>query len=264
MGPMKRPRVCPRCQKASLWTLKTGRKRCSRCRYTFTPHLVPGLRLRDRRLLRKVLEEFLLGHSTNQILQRCPISRRQLLSLLTRLRHQMRKDVPDVFSGVVEIDETYIGGKGHNMRLSLKRRSSMKRGAGTLKQPIFGILCRGGKVWAECIPALRAQYVMDLLEQRVSRGSIVCTDSFGYTGIAARGYVHRLVNHTKHEYSDLRGGHINGLEGFWGYLKRRLVAKGGIRRSRLPLYLAEYVWRYNHRKLSLPEQLTALEQLLPS
>jgi hypothetical protein len=46
------------------------------------------------------------------------------------------------------------------------------------------------------------------------------------------------------------GNHINGLEGFWGYLKRKLASKGGIRREKLPLYLGEYVWRYNHRKES--------------
>ena len=43
------------------------------------------------------------------------------------------------------------------------------------------------------------------------------------------------------------GYHINGLEGVWGYLKRKLVSKGGIRREKLPLNLGEYVWRYNHR-----------------
>lgn len=46
----------------------------------------------------------------------------------------------------------------------------------------------------------------------------------------------------------------NGVEGFWGSLTRRLAAKGGIRRERLPLYLAEYVWRYNHRQESLLSQ----------
>src|SRR5215467_11713817 len=56
--------------------------------------------------------------------------------------------------------------------------------------------------------------------------------------------------------------HINGLEGFWGYLKRRLAAKGGIRPSRLPLYVAEYVWRYNHRRLSVDEQVHRLLNLL--
>jgi transposase-like protein len=55
---------------------------------------------------------------------------------------------------------------------------------------------------------------------------------------------------------------ILGPHRFWGYLKRRLAAKGGIRRERLPLYLAECVWRYNHRKLSAQEQVRSLLNLL--
>ncbi len=72
--------------------------------------------------------------------------------------------------------------------------------------------------------------------------------------MAANGYIHRLVKHQEGEYSDGDENHINGLEGFWGYLKRRLAAKGGIRSERLPLYLAEYVWRYNHRSESIEMQ----------
>ena len=56
------------------------------------------------------------------------------------------------------------------------------------------------------------------------------------------------MNRGERQYSDGKGNHINGLEGFSGYLKRKLVAKGGIRREKLPLYLGEYVLRYNHRK----------------
>lgn len=72
--------------------------------------------------------------------------------------------------------------------------------------------------------------------------------------MAAKGYVHRLVDHAAKKYSDGQGHHINGLEGFWEYLKRKLAAKGGIRRERLPIFLGEYVWRYNHRQISLKEQ----------
>ena len=54
------------------------------------------------------------------------------------------------------------------------------------------------------------------------------------------------------------------LESFWEYLKRQLAANGAIRGSRLPLYLAEYVWRYNHRGDSRGAQLTRLLQLLRS
>jgi len=47
-----------------------------------------------------------------------------------------------------------------------------------------------------------------------------------------RRHVHRLVNHGEKQYSDEKGNHINGLEGFWGYLKRKLSSKDGIRREK--------------------------------
>ena len=97
----------------------------------------------------------------------------------------------------------------------------------------------------------------------MATGSIVCSDTFrSYTGVAAKGYVHRLVRHEEQEYGDGKRSHVNGLEGFRGYLKRMLAAKGGIRRERLPLYLAEYVWRYNQRKLAIRDQINiVLSQL---
>ena len=80
--------------------------------------------------------------------------------------------------------------------------------------------------------------------------------------VPAIGYVHRLVEHSKGEFSDKRGTHINGLEGFWGYPKKHLASKGGIRRERLPLYLAECVWHFSHRKYSGNEQVTKLFKML--
>ena len=104
---------------------------------------------------------------------------------------------------------------------------------------------------------------MPSFRKRVARGSIVCSDTFrSYTGVVARGYIHRLVKHDQQEYVDEQGNHINGLEGFWGYLKRRLAAKGGIRRERLPLYLAEYVWRYNNRDMKIQDQIKLILSLL--
>jgi transposase-like protein len=101
-----------------------------------------------------------------------------------------------------------------------------------------------------------------LIRGHVQQGSTIYSDTWkSYTGIATKGYVHRLVHHGKGEYG--RGSnHINGLEGFWGYLKRRLAAKGGIRRERLPIYLAEYVWRFNHRRLTRDQQVHQLMELL--
>lgn len=176
----------------------------------------------------------------------------------------MARDLPEIFSGTIEVDETYLGGQMRNKRKEIKLKlGKNRRGFGTIKQPVFGILCRSGKVFAEIVPGIEAKDLQPLIEKQVKKGSIICFDSWrGYTGLAAKGYVHRLVDHNENEYSDGKGNHINGLEGFWGYLKRKLAAKGGVRRERLPIFLGEYVWRFNHRKLSLKEQENRLFNLI--
>jgi transposase-like protein len=212
------------------------------------------------KLLKRIISEFVLEHSTNVILERVRMTKYRLLKILLALRFAMTKNVPDVFEGIVEVDETYLGGQWKNKRLGVKRKSVIsKRGRGTTKQPVFGILCRGGQVFAELMGDVEAVDLQPIIEKKVKKGSVVCSDTWrGYTGIAAKGYVHRMVEHGKNEYSDKRGNHINGLEGFWGYLKRKLSAKGGVRREKLHLYLGEYVWRYNHRNQNFKQQERSL------
>jgi transposase-like protein len=172
----------------------------------------------------------------------------------------MAKDVPRQFSGIVEVDETYIGGKWVNKRKS-SRVKGTKHGRGTSKQPVFGIYARRGIVWAEIVDDVGSSTLQPLIKKQVRKGSTICSDTWrGYTGIATNGYVHRLVDHQK-EFAN-KGTHINGLEGFWGYLKRKLAAKGGIRKNRLSLYLGEYVWRYNHRNLSVNDKIRVLIKML--
>lgn len=207
---------------------------------------------------------FFRGLSSHDIAQETDLEQKRVLRALLVVRRVMAKDIPAVFSGTVEVDETYLGGQWKNKRRS-QRIGLVKRGRGTQKTPVFGILCRRGKVWAEIVPDVEAATLSPLIKQRVKRGSTICSDTWkSYTGIAAKGYVHRMVEHGKGEYSDSKGNHINGLEGFWGYLKRRLAAKGGIRKKRLPLYLAEYVWRYNHRIMSVHEKTDKMLFLLRS
>jgi len=253
---------CPQCQSRDFWRLGDGRFKCQHCGQRFSK---PRSQLTITvNLLRQIVSEFLLEHSTNVILSRIKISKYQLLKTLTLLRIAITKDVPKVFFGIVEVDETYLGGQMKNKRLKERRKlGKNRRGFGTVKQPVFGILCRQGKVWAEVVKDIEAKDLHPLIEKQVKKGTTICSDTWrGYTGIAAKGYVHRLVRHHKKEYSDKKGNHINGLEGFWGYLKRKLAAKGGVRRIRLPLYLGEYVWRYNHRQLSFKEQENLLFKLI--
>ena len=251
---------CTRCHNSKSWVVRRGKRKCAACRYEWKPNRLP-LRL-ARAEWKRLLRWFLLGQSSLRVAKEADLGREQVLRALTLVRQAMAHDIPPVFEGTVEIDETYLGGKFRNKRKEARAKGS-KRGRGTSKQAVFGILCRGGQVWAEVVPDVAASTLLPLLKKQVAKGSTVCSDTFkSYTGVAARGYIHRLVKHDQQEYSDGQGNHINGLEGFWGYLKRMLAAKGGIRKERLPLYLAEYVWRYNHRSQETKDQIKCVLSLL--
>lgn len=239
---------CPKCRSKKVYLLGTGKRRCARCRYDFTPHRLPLYLTKEQ--WKEIIKWFLLEQSSQNIAIRTSLERGRVLRALTIVRRALTRDVPEIFSGTVEVDETYLGGQWKNKR-KIIRDAGTKRGRGTKKQPVFGILCRNGTVWAEVVNDVEAGTLQPLITRQVTPGSVVCSDTWrAYTGIASRGFVHRLVNHGEKQYSDGKGNHINGLEGFWGYLKRKLASKGGIRREKLPLYLGEYVWRYNHRKES--------------
>jgi len=243
--------TCPKCKGKKLYKMRAGRRRCSQCKYDFTPHRLP-LRL-TREEWKEILHLFLMEQSSNSIVEQTGLEKKRVLRALTKVRLVLAREVPQIFSGTVEVDETYLGGAWRNKR-KVVRDTGTRRGRGTLKQPVFGILSRNGKVWAEIVDKVDEGTLLPLITKRVEQGSTVCSDTWkAYTGIAAKGYVHRLVNHGEGNYIDGKGNHINGLEGFWGYLKRKLASKGGITRRKLPLYLAEYVWRYNHR--ADPERL---------
>ena len=110
---------------------------------------------------------------------------------LTYVRNSFQKGTLDIFSGTIEFDETYIGGQWKIKRHSAKAGGS-KRGRGTSKTSVFGILCRGGKVWAQVVDDLEAKTLLLLISRWVELGSTVCSDTWkSYTGVAANGYVHR-------------------------------------------------------------------------
>ena len=128
--------------------MSTGRRQCAQCKYDFFPHALP-LRL-TRREWREIIHLFLMEQSSNSIVEQTGLDKKRVLRALLKIRMVLAKDIPDIFSGTVEVDETYLGGAWKNKR-KVVRDIGTKRGRGTSKQPVFGILCRNGQVWAEIV-----------------------------------------------------------------------------------------------------------------
>jgi transposase-like protein len=256
---------CIRCQNKKFYRVRRGKLRCKNCGYEFKPRL-GNLRL-NRNQWKKIIFWFVLDQSILQIEEQTGTSHYSVAKAVNLLRKIMLKDVPGIFSGTVEVDETYLGGQKKNKKKSVLLKEKLlgqesKRGFGTKKQPVFGILARSGKVFARLVDDVEALNLIPIIERKVRKGTRVCSDTWrAYTGLATRGYVHRTVEHQKKEYT--RGkNHINGLEGFFGYLKRKLASKGGVQRKYLYFFLGEYVWRYNYRQLTVDQRASRLMKLL--
>ena len=210
---------------------------------------------------RALIRAFLRERTGARIAETIPREPHCIHRMLLHLRQRMARDVPARFAGTVEIDDTFVGGQWRNQPWHIRRHGT-KRGRGTAKQPILGFLHRrSGRAVVAVVPNLQERVLAPIIMTRIRKGSRVYTDGAYAEWRSLGGYHHASVNHVQGEY--VRGDvHTNGIEGFWGYLKRRLKTTGGIRRSRLPLYVAEEVWRYNHRTLTLDEQTDLLYEKL--
>jgi hypothetical protein len=119
------------------------KRKCSRCKYEFTSHRLPLYLTRDQ--WREIIRWFLLEQSSQNISLGTGFERKRVLIALTYVRTSLMKDVSEIFTGTVDVDETYLGGQGKNKRRLIRDQGS-KRGRGTKKQSVFGILCRNGTV----------------------------------------------------------------------------------------------------------------------
>lgn len=251
--------VCPFCMYQRSWFLRRNKRKCKKCRREFSAKQYPvdGIRL-TRKEWKECLEVFLAERTIHALIRETSLGYNSAVKVAHRIRTTMILDVPSPFSGICEMDETYIGGQRKNKRLHI-RRIQGKRGHGTDKLPIVGIYGREAKqIYVEVIPKLNMPRITDVITKRVILGSPIYTDGYKmYRSLPKRGHPHKYVNHHKGEY--VRGDiHTNNIEGFWSILKRKLSCIGGMRRDRLPLFVAEIVWKFNYRDLTRREQYERL------
>jgi len=156
--------------------------------------------------------------------------------------------------GKAEVDESYFGAtriRGNHAKL--------KRGRGTQKQPVFGILERNGKVYTQIVPDCKKKTLQGIILGKISKDTVIYSDGWpGYNGLVDVGYdKHFRVNHSKNEFSKKNGTHVNGIESFWSFCKRRLAKFNGYKVN-FNLHLKECEWRWNKDEEELEQELTKI------
>ena len=187
-----------------------------------------------------------------------------------------------VFSGTVEADETYVGPKFRNRRKSnrdyYRKINAVKRGRGakSLQQPIFGLYQRNGTVYLKFVSDAGKRTLQDIIKGKIALESEVYTDTWkSYRGLKRQGYQHKTIDHGGEEYVRIETKeksslgkklikkiHINGIEGFWGYLKERLLKHHGVSRDNLIYYVKEIEFRFNNRHLETDEMVQKIIKIL--
>ena len=265
--PMPNFLLCPHCGYSRSWSLRRYHRRCKKCRKEWSPgsfHPVWKFRLSRREWL-GIIETFMRDGTTVAVQDISRLAHGTATKAVKAIRSAMSIDVPELLMGVCEADETYIGGSWKNKAIHIRRQGS-KRGRGTSKQPIFGVIQRAGdepsrvRVWLT--KDTKNQSLDKHIFDTVVRGSVIYTDGRkGYRRLPRYGYFHDWVDHEAGEY--VRGPvHTQNMDGYWGRLKTHLGGIGGIRKSHLPLFVAEHVWRFNFRHLSRKEQAKRIYSFL--
>ena len=194
---------------------------------------------------RQILRLFAVDLTAVQIAELARLNRNTVNRYLTLIRQAIASycESESPFSGVIELDESYFGAK----------RVRGKRGRGAAgKTIVFGIYKRNGKVYTEIVSNCSRKTLYAIIKGKVDAASTIHTDGFRtYDGIVDLGYQkHYRVQHGKDEFA-VGTNHINGIEGFWGLAKVRLVKFRGMSKNTFYLHLKECEFRFNYRNQDL-------------
>ena len=189
----------------------------------------------------RLIEHFVAGTTARAASQIIGVQATTAARFYMRLRKLIASKLPSYeLYGQVEADESYFGG----------RRKGMRGRGATGKIAVFGLLKRGGKVYTAIIANAKTQTLMPIIEEHVRPDSIVYTDTFrSYNALDVSSFRHVRINHSE-LFAD-KENHINGIESFWSFAKRRLAQFNGIPTRSFYLHLKETEFRFNHRNDNL-------------
>ena len=249
---------CPHChaidnhysltaQATSKRPVRKGVWKCRKCREQFTV-TVGTIFERSHIPLNKWLAAIYLlcsskkGMSAHQLHRMLGVTYKSAWFMAHRIRHAMVETNIAKMTGIVEADETYVGGKSHGG----------KRGRGAAKKAIvFSLVERNGNVLSRPVERITAATLKGAIKDNVERGATVMTDDLrSYRGLHKTFSRHEVIRHTKKEY--VRGDvHTNTVEGYFSLLKRGINGVyHHVGKNHLHRYLNEFDFRYNARKTS--------------
>src|SRR6266480_4119601 len=262
--------VCPHCKNSKqnrIWEIKANPKKkiraglyhCAECKKHFT--VTVGTIFEDSHIpLRKWLLAWYLLCSSKKGISSLQIQRmlwgekngkplgsyRTALFMMHRIRYALAQpEFTTYLKGVVEMDETYIGGKPTGSRKTGRSLDSNKTCVVSLVQ-------RGGQARSFVLDRVTAENLHRKIDEHVMEGSVVVTDDYrGYWNMPPV-YDHKSIKHSAKKYVRKEGDfkvHTNTVESKFSLLKRGITGTfHQVSKKHLPLYLAEFDHRFNHRK----------------
>ncbi|MGQ0588436.1 MAG: IS1595 family transposase [Sphingosinicella sp.] len=238
---------------------RIGRWNCHGCRSSF--NVLSGTIFEKTRLpLQKwflaigILVNAKKSVSSCQLARDLDMNQKSAWYMQQRIRAAMLTEEGELLQGIVEADETYIGGKPRRgNRRDDDEGPGKFTGRGTRKTPVIGVVERGGRVVArQSSPGVSSKILSKFIASNVDRnGTLIITDEFGgYVRLAAT-MNHAVIRHKERYAEGLV--HTNTIEGFWALLKRAWYGTHHHYSKRyMALFIAESCWKYNHRKNADP------------
>jgi transposase-like protein len=255
-------RHCPHCGSTRITEAKHKMPyHCKDCRKYFSVRTGTVMRSSGTPLRKWVVAMYLMttnlkGVSSMKLHRDLGIAQSTAWTLAQKIRQGWIRD--EKLGGAVEVDESYFGGKYHNMH---KSKKPCMVGAGAQdKTPVVAIKERESKkIKAKVTKPVSSITLQRMIQESVEEGSTVYTDqNRGYVGLKRQNYTHEAVNHGVGEYVREQA-HTNGVESFWAALKRGYYGTyHSMSEKHLDRYVTEFSGRHNTREMDTIDQMAFL------